>query len=286
MAPPRLLLVTAHPDDEVLTFGGLIHLSSRAGVPVTLVCTTRGEVGEIADPALATPDTLGQVREGELRAACEILGVAALRLLDFRDSGVAGTPTQDHPRAFCRAPAAEVVPLLVRIIREVRPTVVVTWEPADDHGHPDHVAASHHATAAFDAAGREETPELGPPHAPAALYWAARPLRLRDEARAELLAHGVAVNPGNPRAQRPAAWEPAITLSLDVMAALEVKKTARAAHRTQATPMWQTGFLSADLQRRFLGTEYFHRARPAVAPREVDDALTRLLGLPVALGRP
>ena len=62
MAPARLLVVTAHPDDEVLHFGGLIHLTAQAGGQVTLVCATRGEVGEIADPMLATPETLGAVR--------------------------------------------------------------------------------------------------------------------------------------------------------------------------------------------------------------------------------
>src|SRR5688500_2537474 len=114
MAAPRLMVVTAHPDDEVLSFGGLIYLSAHAGVPVTLVCATRGEVGEIADPALATPETLGAVREAELRASCAELGVADLRLLDFRDSGVAGSPHHEHPRAFCRAPTDDVVPLLVQ----------------------------------------------------------------------------------------------------------------------------------------------------------------------------
>src|SRR5947207_13407698 len=70
-----------------------------------LVCATRGEVGEIADPALATPENLGQVREGEMRAAAEVLGVHNLWFLDYRDSGMAGTPENADPSAFAQASA-------------------------------------------------------------------------------------------------------------------------------------------------------------------------------------
>ena len=278
MAAPRLLVLTAHPDDEVLSFGGLIYLSAQAGVPVSLVCATRGEVGEIADPALATPETLGQVREAELRAACAHLGVADLRLLDFRDSGMAGSLHNEHPRAFCRVTDDAVVPLLVQIIRELRPTVVVTWGLGGGYGHPDHMAASRHTTTAFDLASQGSFPEAGEPYAPEALYYNARPSRLRDEARAELRARGIAVPP-NTRPASPPVDELPPTLELDVLTAVETKQSARAAHRTQASPLWQGARFSPDLQRRFIGTEYFHRVRPPLAPGERDELLTALLGL-------
>jgi LmbE family N-acetylglucosaminyl deacetylase len=182
----QLLVVTAHPDDEVTNFGGLIYLAAQSGARVTLVCATRGEVGEIADPALATSDTLGSVREGELRAACAILGVAELRFLDYRDSGMAGTSPNEDPRAFMRASADGVVRRLVAIVRELRPTVVATFDPTGGSGHPDHMAANRHATAAFDLASQGALPECGPPHAPDALYYSARPAGLREEMRAEL----------------------------------------------------------------------------------------------------
>ena len=166
--------------------GGLIHLSARAGCGVTLVCTTRGEQGEISDPALATPATLGTVREGELRAACALLGVHDVRFLDYRDSGMAGTAANADPRAYRNAPAAEAVAKLLGIIRAVRPTVVATWDPSGGYGHPDHIAACTHTTAAFDAASLPSQPELGEPHAPAALYYMARPREMREEVRAEV----------------------------------------------------------------------------------------------------
>jgi LmbE family N-acetylglucosaminyl deacetylase len=272
------MVVTAHPDDEVLSFGGLIHLSRRAGMLVTLVCTTRGEVGEIADPSLATPDTLGAVREAELRASCALLGGADLRLLDFRDSGTAGSPQHQHPRAFCRASEDAVAPRLVRLIRELRPTMVVTWGGAGGYGHPDHMAASRHTTAAYDLAGQPALPDLGEPHAPAALYHDARPPGLRDEVRAELEARGLLAARGA-TPPRPSVPADPVSVVLDVASALDTKLAARAAHRTQASPMWQMAGLSPDLARRFAGTEYFHRARPPLAPGQRDELLLTLLGL-------
>jgi LmbE family N-acetylglucosaminyl deacetylase len=278
MPGPDLLVVTAHPDDEVLSLGGLIHLSARAGCRVTVVCTTRGEEGEIADPALATPGTLGTVREGELRAACDLLGVHDVRFLGYRDSGMAGTAANADPRAYCNAPAAEAVAKLVAAIRAVRPTVVATWDPSGGYGHPDHVAASAHTTAAFDAAGQQTLPAAGEPFAPTALYYMARPREMREEVRAELAARGVVVPRNGMDGQAGLVRLPP-TLTVDVMAALSVKQAARAAHRTQRSPMARLDLLSPGLLQRYIGTEYFYRARPALAPDEPDALLPALLGL-------
>jgi len=279
MPGAHLLVVTAHSDDEVLSMGGLIHLSARAGCGVRLVCTTRGEQGEISDPALATPDTLGTVREGELRAACALLGVHDVHFLDYRDSGMAGTATNADPRAYCNAPAAEAVAKLVGIIRAVQPTVVATWDPSGGYGHPDHIAACAHTTTAFDTASQQILPEAGEPFAPTALYYMARPREMREEVRAELAAQGVVI-PRNGMDGRAGLVHLPPTLSLDVMPVLEVKQVARAAHRTQGSPMSRTHhLLSPGLLRRFVGTEYFHRARPPLAPGETDTLLISLLGL-------
>src|SRR5579863_7833115 len=99
MSTKRLLGVYAHPDDEGTMSGALLQYSTQ-GVETGLVCATRGEVGEIADPALAMPENLAEVREGEMRAAVGILGVRNLWFLDYRDSGMAGTPENSDPRAF------------------------------------------------------------------------------------------------------------------------------------------------------------------------------------------
>jgi len=86
------MAIYAHPDDEAFGTGGTISRYTSEGVKVYLVSATRGEVGEISDPSLATPETLGCVREDELRCAAETMGVTQLVFLDYRDSGMAGTP--------------------------------------------------------------------------------------------------------------------------------------------------------------------------------------------------
>ncbi len=145
---------------------------STLGVETGLVCATRGEVGEIADPALATPENLGQVREEEMRLAAEVLGVRNLWFLDYRDSGMAGTPENEDPRAFVRASSAEVVGKLVAIIRQFRPQVLITFDESGAYGHPDHIAIYRHTTSAFHAAADAvQYPELGPAHAVSKLYY-------------------------------------------------------------------------------------------------------------------
>ena len=124
-----LLAVLAHPDDETFACGGTLAKYAAQGVRVALVCATRGEVGEISNPSLATPETLGQVREEELRAACRALGVEDLFILGYRDSGMDGTLDNRHPQALCQADLHEVAGRTVAIIRQLRPQVVLTFDP-------------------------------------------------------------------------------------------------------------------------------------------------------------
>src|SRR5947209_12811889 len=175
MSTKRLLGAFAHPDDEGIVSGALLQYNT-SGVETGLVCATRGEVGEIADPALATPENLGQVREGEMRAAAEVLGVHNLWFLGYRDSGMAGTPENADPRAFAQAGAAEVVGKLVAIIRQFRPQVMVTFDETGGYGHPDHIAIYRHTTSAFYAAAdAAQYPELGPAHMVSKLYYTSFP---------------------------------------------------------------------------------------------------------------
>src|SRR5258708_38439447 len=102
-----LLGIFAHPDDEG-TMSGAILKYGKEGVETGLVCATRGEVGEIADPALATPENLGQMREGEMRAAAEALGVHNLWFLDYRDSGMAVARDDPGPSLSGQAGSAAV----------------------------------------------------------------------------------------------------------------------------------------------------------------------------------
>src|SRR5215472_13553355 len=102
MSNRRLLGIFAHPNDEELMAGALLRYHSL-GVATGLVCATRGEVGDIADPDLATPDNLGQVREAELRSSAKILQIDQLWFLGYHDSGMVGTRHNNNPQAFIRA---------------------------------------------------------------------------------------------------------------------------------------------------------------------------------------
>jgi N-acetyl-1-D-myo-inositol-2-amino-2-deoxy-alpha-D-glucopyranoside deacetylase len=149
-APPRLLLVHAHPDDESLWTGGTIARHTALGGRVTVVTCTLGEQGEVIPPELAglaadVADQLGGYRIGELRAACAVLGVEDQRFLGgvgrWRDSGMAGTPANRHPRAFIGGDLDEQAGQLRSILREVAPDVVITYAADGGYGHPDHIRA-------------------------------------------------------------------------------------------------------------------------------------------------
>jgi LmbE family N-acetylglucosaminyl deacetylase len=152
----------AHPDDEAFGMAGTLRQAADAGWRTVLVCATRGEVGEISDPALATPETLGDVREGELRCAAAAMRLHEVRFLDRRDSGMAGTADNADPRAFVNATADEIVPELVALLRAEQPDVVVTFDPYGGYGHPDHIAIHEHTlTAVAAAADAARYPDAG-----------------------------------------------------------------------------------------------------------------------------
>lgn len=251
-ARTRLVAAFAHPDDETFGMGGVMARAADAGIAVTVLCATRGEVGQIADPSLATPETLGAVREAELRAACAALGVHDVRFLGYRDSGMAGTPENDDPRALVRADPAAVVARLVALFRELRPTVVVTFEPAGIYGHPDHVAMSRHVTAAVDA--------LAPDERPARLFYVALPRSMLRAWKERVAASGLDPGPlGELDADSAGTPDEAITASVDVTPWLAKKQRALAAHATQIDERLRS--LPEEWRARMLTREHFVLAR-------------------------
>ena len=169
-----LLVVRPHPDDESSATGGLLAYYSARGVRTGVVICTGGEEGEIHDPTLdpvADQPRLRAIREQELRNACALLGVAELRLLGYRDSGMPGAPANQHLDAFARADPSEAAGRLVRIIRELHPSVIVTEPPGGSYAHPDHIRCYQVSLAAFHAAGDAQAyPEAGPAWPVAKLY--------------------------------------------------------------------------------------------------------------------
>jgi LmbE family N-acetylglucosaminyl deacetylase len=137
----RLLGVFAHPDDEVFCAGGTLARAAELGAQVMLVSATRGEQGQIRDPAAATRRTLGAVREGELRAAAAELGVQRVQVLDYPDGTLA------RHRSSLGATIAD-------IMRQFDPDTVITFGTDGGYGHPDHVAISGLTTEAFRVLAR------------------------------------------------------------------------------------------------------------------------------------
>jgi LmbE family N-acetylglucosaminyl deacetylase len=158
-----MLMIFAHPDDESFGFAGTLTALHEAGVEVSLVTATRGEEGQILVPELATRETLGRVREQELRDAMGLVGVTDIRFLGFHDSGMAGSPENANPKAFMNQDVEAVAETVADIIIEKRPTMVLTYGLDGVYGHPDHVMIHKVAfTAVLKAGedGRWKTPNL------------------------------------------------------------------------------------------------------------------------------
>ena len=263
-----LLAIFAHPDDEAFGTGGTISRYASEGVKTYLVCATRGEVGEISDPSLATPETLGQVREGELRCAAETMGIAELIFLDYRDSGMVGTQENLDPRAYINAPEEEVVSRLVAIIRRLRPQVIATFEPNGGYGHPDHIAAHRHTVAAFHAAADSNFhPELGAPWAVSRLFYTAIPRSFFIEMRRQLEELGEDTSDFERFDDPSIGWpDNQIHVHLDVASTVNSKWEALNCHRTQFGPGNLFRRLPESRVKALMSVEHFALAWPEPQP--------------------
>lgn len=141
----RAIFVHAHPDDETINNGATMAQMVDDGVAVTLITCTRGEEGEVLVPELShlasiAEDKLGTHRITELANAMKELGVKDHRFLgEYRDSGMMGTPQNEHPNCFWRADIEEAAKKLAFVIDEVKPQVMVTYDENGGYGHPDHI---------------------------------------------------------------------------------------------------------------------------------------------------
>ena len=228
-----LLAIFAHPDDETFGAAGLMAAAVERGVPVTVISATRGEAGESSIAGLDDPEQLGVVRERELREAMRQIGVSDVRLLRYRDSGMAGSPSAEDSRAFIRAPVETVAARLASHIRSVRPHVILTFGPEGLYGHPDHLHMHHVALRAIELAADPSHQDRGgcEPWQTPVLYFAAFPreemLALLDRPNSPLrsLPAEARANLGTPRSE--------ITHTIDITSWADRKCSAIAAHRTQ-----------------------------------------------------
>jgi len=176
--PDRLCLlqVHAHPDDEASKGAGATAKYAAEGVHNVLVCCTGGEAGDVLNPAVtppSSPQEMYELRMAELRESVRVLGYGSLHLLGYHDSGMPDTDTNHRADNFANAPLEEAVGRLVRIIREERPQVIITYrEDRSFYPHPDHIRVHEISVPAFDLAGDPEAyPDLGDPWQPSKLYF-------------------------------------------------------------------------------------------------------------------
>ena len=164
-AAKRLLLVHAHPDDETINNGVTMAKYAALGAQVTLVTCTRGEEGEVLVNELANlasdkDDKLGEHREIELKDAMDELGIKDFRFLGapskkWRDSGMMGTPANDRDDVFWQADLDEASNELLKIILEIKPQVLITYDEFGGYGHPDHIKAHRVAMRAAELAANQ-----------------------------------------------------------------------------------------------------------------------------------
>ncbi|MBI2758278.1 MAG: PIG-L family deacetylase [Chloroflexi bacterium] len=167
-----ILAVLAHPDDESFGLGGTLALYARKGFNVYLVCATRGEVGTVDPEHMQGFDSIAGLREAELRCAAEHLGLKNVFFLDYRDSGMPGSEDNKHPDAQVAHPIDEVAGRVVKYIRELKPEVVLTFDPIGGYRHPDHIHIHQATVLAFEKADDASFhPESGSPFKPHSLYF-------------------------------------------------------------------------------------------------------------------
>ena len=272
-APSRLsaLVVFAHPDDEGFSCGGTLAKLVALGVRVTVVCATNGDVGEISDPSLATPETLAQVRKEELRRAMAVTGVPDLRFLDYRDSGMEGAADNQHPNSLNQAQEHQVIERLSDIINEVQPALVITHDPTGGYGHPDHITVYRLVTQAFSSTG----PGVGgatplEPGETRALYYSCFPRSVFRRMWQAMLDAGITPPFASVDADSIGTPDDVVTTTLDVSEFVETKIASLKCHQTQIDPDGFFTRLPQDVLRDVMSTEYFTLALAQGSEDEAD----------------
>ncbi|HET9948850.1 MAG TPA: PIG-L family deacetylase [Longimicrobiales bacterium] len=245
----RLLCITAHPDDESLGFGGTLARYAAEGVEVSLLVATRGERGRYGDGSEPHPgpEELGRLREAELRAAAEVLGVRHVRLLGYRDGEVD------------RADPDEAVARIAAHVRELAPQVVLTFDPFGAYGHPDHIAVSQLAVGALVRAASDEAlpGSSAPPHRVQKLYFVAWTERVWELYHRTFKVLRTTVDGETRSSVAWPAWS--VTTTADAHDHWETVWAAVRCHRTQMAQYGPLTGLAPEDHRALWGPQEFYR---------------------------
>ncbi len=271
-----LMAVHAHPDDEAIGTGGTFVRYKAEGVRTVLVTCTLGEEGEIVDQELDTPENrarLAEIRHAELTAAIKHLGIDHLELLPYRDSGMAGTPSNQHPESFAQADLHAATGRMVQLVRQYRPQVLVTYNEHGGYGHPDHINAHTITVAAFDAAGdSQQYPDAGEVWTPSKLYYisARRTMWLRAWTKMRERDLPSPLDAEDFDTSR-FVDDPRITTTIAIRPYLAQKLAALREHRSQIRNDWLWLGVPEDVCSELLCTEYFVRVAARVPVPEGEE---------------
>ena len=273
-----LLTVHAHPDDEASKGAGTVARYHAEGISTVLVCCTGGEEGEVLNPAMDTPEVhanMAELREAELARSAEVIGYDEVVMLGYRDSGMAGSESNDNPLSFAQAPLDEAVERLVRVIRRTRPQVMVIYgDDQSGYPHPDHLRVHEVGLVAFTAAGDPgRFPDAGAAWQPAKLYYTVFSVKRFREIHEKFEEMGLE-SPFDE--QWRSRWKdvPAevTTTSVDIADFADVRREALLAHATQVDPKSPFWFgLPPEVMRSIHPFDDYRLARTAVPGREPDD---------------
>lgn len=226
----NLLAVFAHPDDEVFSCGGTLARYAAAGHDVYLLCATRGEEGEIIHPDIDADipkgEARGKMREAELGATCEALGIHPPSLLDFQDSGFPVEVGMKNPRSLVNADLEELERHVLEHIASIKPQIILTFDPHGMYGHIDHIMMHRACARAFWSAGSVMQP------APSRLFYPARSIAQVKHLKAKV--DSTTVNHLDPELY--GVSEDSFAAVIDISAYAAQKRSGIAAHRSQVGP--------------------------------------------------
>lgn len=243
MLSKSVLSIFAHPDDESLVAGGTLAGCAAAGADVAIISLTRGENGPIANPDLVSRETLGVMRESELRAAGNILGAVSAECLSYPDG------------ALYWEDEAEIVGLLAAKIKEFQPEIVITFGPEGLYWHPDHIAAHRLTKMATELLRKKDISPW--------VYYATWPEGHVRRLTQIMASRKFSFNTWGLSPDAFGAPPSTITTRLDVRHYLDTKLAALGCHRTQLTGDNLFRAMPRDLAEEFLGREFFVRTYPA-----------------------
>jgi N-acetyl-1-D-myo-inositol-2-amino-2-deoxy-alpha-D-glucopyranoside deacetylase len=254
----RVLLVHAHPDDETINNGATMALYAALGAKVTLITCTRGEEGDILTPELthlasSVTDTLGEHREIELSNSMKALGITDFRFLaqgegKYRDSGMMGTEPNNRPDVFWQANPEEASDYLVKVIDEIQPHILITYDEFGGYGHPDHIQAHRVAMRASEKSKWKIQK----------IYWNTMPKSVLAEGIAKMKELGSDFFGADNVDDLPFAKDDSfVTTLIDGNPYVDAKMEAMRAHRTQISLDGPFFALSDNLGLQVWGNEYY-----------------------------